>query len=78
MRPKAHSLFALAAAGVLQFTAAAQVTPEAPMLRGDTLATQNGWMSTPTFTDGETSANGHPPVRLFDCIGAFPSGSQTS
>lgn len=78
MRPKAHSLFALAAAGVLQFTAAAQVTPEAPMLRGDTLATQNGWSTTPIFTVGETSANGYLPVGLFDGIGAFPFGPNTA
>lgn len=78
MRTKATSLFALAAAGLLQFTAAAQVTLEAPMQRGDTAATQNGWTSTPIFTVGEATASGYLPVGLCDGIGAFPFGPNTA
>jgi secreted PhoX family phosphatase len=47
------------------------VTSEAPMIRGDTPATSQGWTVTPLFTISETVGN-MQPTGIPDGTGAFP------
>ena len=45
-------------------------TPYAPMMRGDTAATSNGWVVEPAFTVGETVRRYQAPG-ILDGVGAF-------
>ncbi len=51
-------------------TGASQKTEEAPMLRGDTPATGQGWTADPVFTVGEP-VKGYRPPGILDGTGAF-------
>lgn len=53
------------------------LTPYAPMLRGDTAATSNGWNVTALATVSE-SAGAYQPVGILDGIGAFNAGPRAA
>lgn len=70
----------LTAAATLALTAqaalASQLTPEPPMMRSDTPATDSGWSIFPIFTVSET-ISGYQPAGIPDGMAAFPLDEAT-
>jgi 2',3'-cyclic-nucleotide 2'-phosphodiesterase/3'-nucleotidase/5'-nucleotidase len=73
MRKLQFALVTVAVSGLITLAYASGITPQAPMMRGDTASTSNGWGVKSVFTVSQT-IRGYQPPGILDGLGAFSSG----